>query len=66
MISAYNLRSKPRMAASTTTIKFALTPGLAEDDVLDLSAKKGIMAYHAAIKPIPVPFDEGSREISHF
>ena len=54
------------MAASTTTIKFALTPGQAEDDVLDLSAKKGIMAYHATIKPIPVPLDGGSREISHF
>ena len=54
------------MAASTTTIKFALSPCQAGDDVLDLSAKKGIMAYHAAIKPIPVPFDGGSREISHF
>ena len=49
-----------------TTIKFALTPGQAEDDILDLSAKKGIMAYHAAIKPIPVPFDGGPGEISHF
>ena len=54
------------VTTGATTIKFASTPGQAEDDILDLSSKKGIMAYHAAIKTIPVPFDGGSREISHF
>ena len=49
-----------------TTIKFALIPGQAEVDILDMSAKKGIMTFHATIKPIPVPCGGVSREISHF
>lgn len=49
-----------------STVRFVLSPGQAQDDILDLNTKKGIMAYHAAIIPISVPFDGGSKEISHF
>jgi len=55
-------KTKTRMAASTP--KFALTPGRANTNVLDLASKLGISAFHSGSAPLTVPFDGNSKDIS--
>lgn len=56
----------PSPVIATTTMRFAITPGQTQDNILKLNDKNGIMAYHAAIIPLLVPFDSESKEKSHF
>ena len=46
-----------------TNIPFALTPGRANTDVLYLSSKIVIAAFHSGITALTVPFDGNSKDL---
>ena len=46
------------------TPKFALTPGRANTDVLNLASKLGITTFYSGSAPLTVPFDGNSNDIS--
>ena len=57
-------RSKTTTRMAGSTPKFALTPGRANTNVLDLASKLGIAAFHSGSAPLTVPFDGNSKDIS--